>query len=83
MNKRLIYGGLAILGAVAIVFYYSRPRRNRDGFFSAEGTKVKRGNCAICQRENGDTYRTDKKIRTCNRGDVCVNKYAFAQSPDE
>jgi hypothetical protein len=42
MNKGYLVGGLAIVGAIAL-FAYLTPKgtkRNSDGFFNAEGTRV-------------------------------------------
>lgn len=81
MKKSYLVGGLAIVGAIALFAYLKpKPKRNSDGFFSANGRASKmvapRGNCAWCQNSDGGLYHTGAN-RTCGRGDACVNKYAF------
>ena len=71
MDKKLIVGGLAVVGAIAL-FMYLKPKRNSDGFFSADG----RGDCAQCQRSDGSVYHTGSG-RNCRKGDACVARYAF------
>jgi hypothetical protein len=41
-DKKIIVGGLAVIGGIALVAYLLKPKapkRNSEGFFSAEGTK--------------------------------------------
>ena len=40
MEKKYIVGGLAILGAIALVAYLRKPKRNSEGFFSSNGTRT-------------------------------------------
>jgi hypothetical protein len=38
MDKKLIVGGLAVVGAIALFMYLKpKPRTNSDGFFNAQG----------------------------------------------
>ena len=73
MDKKLIVGGLAVVGAIALFMYLKpKPKRNSDEFFSANGT----GGCAQCRTSDGYVYHTGSG-RNCRKGDVCVAKYAF------
>lgn len=41
MEKKYIIGGLAVVGAIALFMYLKpKPKRNSDGFFSANGKTV-------------------------------------------
>ena len=55
MKKEYIIGGLAILGAIALVAYLRKPKRNSEGFYNAGGGAYGLG-CKVCERENGTTY---------------------------
>jgi hypothetical protein len=38
MDKKLIVGGLAVVGAIALFMYLKpKPKKNSDGFFNAQG----------------------------------------------
>jgi hypothetical protein len=37
MKNSYIIGGLAIVGVIALLAWYSKPKKNADGFFSATG----------------------------------------------
>jgi hypothetical protein len=37
MNNKYIIGGLAIVGVIALIAYYNKPKKNSDGFFNATG----------------------------------------------
>jgi hypothetical protein len=40
-NKKLLVGGLAVVGAIALFMYLKpKPKKNSDGFFSASGNTV-------------------------------------------
>jgi hypothetical protein len=39
MKKGYVIGGLAVLGAIALISWYKKPKRNSEGFFGADGTK--------------------------------------------
>ncbi len=69
MEKKYIVGGLAILGAIALVAYLRKPKRNSEGFFNAGGGAYGLG-CKVCERENGTTYFA--KFGGCASGDSCI-----------
>jgi len=76
-NKKLLMGGLAIVGAIALVMYLKpKPRRNSEGFFGASGgslTGKARSTCKLCKdSETGGTYQNWNGI--CDAGDSCVKK---------
>jgi len=69
-NKKILIGGLAIVGALALFMYLKpKPKKNSEGFFNAQG---KSGACAQCENE-GAYYRA--KNGSCGRG-RCISKYA-------
>jgi hypothetical protein len=79
MKKGYVIGGLAVLGAIALIAWYKKPKKNSEGFFGANGSTGKmamgRG-CAYCKNlDSGDIYHTGSD-RSCNKGDICLNKYA-------
>ena len=37
MKKEYIIGGLAIVGVLTLIAWYSKPKKNSEGFFSATG----------------------------------------------
>ena len=37
MKKGYLVSGLAIVGAIALLVWYSKPKKNSDGFFNASG----------------------------------------------
>lgn len=37
MKKEYLIGGLAIVGVIALFAWYSKPKKNSEGFFSATG----------------------------------------------
>lgn len=37
MKKHYIIGGLAIVGVIALIAWYNKPKKNSDGFFNASG----------------------------------------------
>ena len=41
MKKQYIIGGLVALGALALFAWYKKPKKNSDGFFSANGKTIK------------------------------------------
>lgn len=57
-NKKILIGGLAIVGALAL-FAYLKPKRkkNSEGFYNAQG---KSGSCAHCEN-NGNYYQAKKR----------------------
>ena len=82
MKKQYIIGGLVALGALALIAYMKKPKKNSDGFFSANGRISKAstmGTCAYCRTSSGDVYHTGGD-RNCSKGDTCINRYAFNSS---
>jgi hypothetical protein len=37
MKKEYIVGGLALVGVLALFAWYSQPKKNKEGFYSATG----------------------------------------------
>lgn len=71
MKNKYIIGGVVVLGALALIAWYKKPKRNSDGFFSAGGSSklAPRKRC-YCKTPRGSFYlsNTDR----CNGSDVCV-----------
>ena len=61
MKTEYIFGGLALLGVIAIIAYVQKPKRNSDGFFNAMGKKQ-----YYCRNERGQIYMSD--TRDCKEG---------------
>lgn len=61
MKTEYIFGGLALLGVIAIIAYVQKPKRNSDGFFNAMGKKQ-----YYCRNERGQLYLSD--TRDCKQG---------------
>ena len=70
MDKKLIVGGLAVVGGLALVIYLLKPkspRKNSEGFFGANGRtsglagKKSSQNCAYCRTRGGDVYKRQTK----------------------
>ncbi len=38
-DKKFIIGGLAVVGVIALISYFRKPKRNSEGFFGANGTR--------------------------------------------
>lgn len=38
-DKKFIIGGLAVVGVIALISYFRKPKRNSEGFFGANGTQ--------------------------------------------
>lgn len=70
MEKKYIIGGLAILGAIALVAYIRKPKRNSDGFYSADGTVGVKSTspCRVCEGTSSLYFAVDGR---CRRGDKC------------
>lgn len=73
MNKKQIIGltvtALAVVGGIAVFNYLRKPKRNREGFFSADGTSP--SNTRWCAKRNSDgsvSYMTNNFSPTCERG---------------
>ena len=79
MKKGYLVGGLAIVGAIALLMYLKpKPKRNSEGFFNAGGTSkmATKGRCAYCKTNGGDVYHTGSD-RICDSGDICITKYVY------
>jgi hypothetical protein len=75
MDKGKVVGlvvlGLVVVGAVTVVQYLKKPRKNSDGFFNASGgSKV---NLKTCKRLDGSYYQ-EQKGRACVNGAKEVTK---------
>ena len=46
----MLLGGAAVLGGVAY-WYFTKPRKNRDGFYSADGGG---STSTLCMKQNAD-----------------------------
>ena len=73
MKKEYIIGGLAIVGAIALFAYLkpTKPRRNSDGFFSADGEPFGRPKgTKYCVRRtlDGGTIYTVRQRDKCPNG---------------
>jgi hypothetical protein len=76
-NKKLLVGGLAVVGAIALFMYLKpkAPRINSDGFFGANGRGSRTlslssaGGCTVC--DGGSTNYWAQNGR-CRQGDNCV-----------
>ena len=76
MKKGYVLGGLAVLGAIAVIAYLNKPKKNSEGFFSATGkATLSKGNCAYCKTREGDVYHSGAS-RTCAGGDSCSAQYS-------
>jgi len=56
MKKGYLIGGLAIVGTIALISLFKKPKRNSEGFFSMDGRttqKLERGG-RVCARRNAD-----------------------------
>jgi hypothetical protein len=58
MKKEYIIGGLAIVGAIALIAWYKKPKENSEGFFSASGKSDK------AKPKPKPKYKTKKLIRS-------------------
>jgi len=86
-NKKLLMGGLAIVGAIALVMYLKpKPRKNSDGFFGANGkmSRSSSGNCEVCY----DNYSANNSSQSlyyanngyCKQGDRCKRSVKITQA---
>jgi hypothetical protein len=70
MEKKYIIGGLAIVGAIALIAYLKpKNKLNSDGFYNASG-RYGLG-CRVCQRQDGTTYFAQSGY--CISGDSCFS----------
>jgi hypothetical protein len=69
MDKGKVVGlvvlGLVVVGAVTVVQYLKKPKKNSDGFFNANGGSKE--NLKTCKRPDG-TYYSEQKARPCRSG---------------
>ncbi len=71
MKIEYVFGGLALLGIIAIVTYIQKPKRNSEGFFGASGrltTFSASSSKKMCARRNLDgsvTYISNNYSDTC------------------
>ena len=76
MKKEYILGGLALVGAIAVVAYLFKPKttkKNSDGFFNASGVRgTATSGCSICKTGNGGHYYANANDFRCFKGDTCV-----------
>ena len=68
MNKGYVIGGLAVLGAIALISWYKKPKRNSEGFFGANGTETNQRWCARRNPNGSVTYVTNNFSPTCGKG---------------
>jgi hypothetical protein len=64
----LLVGGLAAVAAVGY-FMFKKPRKNSDGFYSADGTRTTKVPCRICEGSDGVGYFAQQG--NCRRSDTC------------
>jgi hypothetical protein len=73
MNKGQVIGlvitGFVVIGAVTVVQYLKKPRKNSEGFFNADGTE-KSGKQYYCRGEKGNLYMST--TRECKQGGTVV-----------
>jgi hypothetical protein len=80
MKKGYLVGGLAIVGAIALLMYLKpKNKANSEGFYGANGrvtyTGKARITCKLCQDSgSGGTYQNWNGI--CDEGDKCIKKSA-------
>ena len=72
MKKEYIIGGLSLIGVIALITYFKKPKRNSEGFFNALGNN---SSSLPIKQIPSSFYRED---RFCK---VCV-KYAKIPSPN-
>jgi len=77
MDKKLIVGGLAVVGGLALVVYLIKPkspRKNSEGFFNAGGKTAKYGGgwCKRFDPSRGNIYMHDNGNGGCPKGETHV-----------
>ena len=89
MDKKLIVGGLAVVGGLALVIYLLKPkspRKNSDGFFGANGrmSRVSSGNCEVCYSDYSanNPYQSTYWAQNgnCRQGDRCKRSLKTIQA---
>ena len=71
MKKGYIIGGLAVLGAIALISWYKKPKKNSEGFFGANGRTSKLNSvtgCTVCAGASSNYWAQNG---TCREGDKC------------
>jgi hypothetical protein len=73
MKKGYLIGGLAIVGTIALISLFKKPKRNSEGFFSMDGRtrqKLERGGrwCAKRQSDGSVTYDYSEVNPDCPKG---------------
>ena len=73
MEKKYIIGGLAIVGAIAVLAYLNKPKKNLEGFYNASGNTGKTSQlpsgCVVCKGGVSNYYAVYGR---CKKGDACV-----------
>ena len=70
MKKEYVIGGLAILGAIALIAYLNKPKKNSEGFFNATGkSKSLASRCTVCDGGQSNYWAQGGR---CKQGDDCV-----------
>ena len=72
MDKKLIVGGLAVVGGLALAIYLLKPkspRKNSEGFFGANGRMSRvTGGCRVCKGASSNYFAV---YGQCQGGDTC------------
>ena len=78
MKKGYVIGGLAVLGAIALISWYKKPKRNSEGFFGANGRMSRgrrmnktTGDCYICRTSPTSLSGYYATNGYCRQGDYC------------
>lgn len=71
MKKEYVIGGIAVIGVIALLAFLKKPKRNSDGFYSAEG------NYNWCARRNpdGSTLYFTTLSSSCPKGSVRAKRF--------
>ncbi len=84
MEKKYIIGGLAIVGAIALIAYLKpKPKKNSEGFFSASGRSggmasgrvLQRPYGVRCKRPDGSYYQTQVGQEYCSFSSDTIVSY--------
>jgi hypothetical protein len=68
MKKGYLIGGLAIVGTIALISLFKKPKRNSEGFFGANGTGTNSRWCARRNPNGSVTYIINEFSPTCGKG---------------
>jgi hypothetical protein len=66
MKNKYIVGGLVVLGGLALLAWYKKPKKNSEGFFNAKGEDSFSKKQYYCRNERGQIYMSD--TRDCKQG---------------